>query len=162
MNLLSANQDVNVDCVCLLDWIVLMNLPCIELLGYVKQLLNYGCLYSLNHQVLQVVSQKVLVADEDERKRIYKSLDEIMKSLDLFEEKNKLLAIQSVAEAVNLLQSKNINLDNEMLHILSMNILLLKRQKIEIVLDDSGHLVSYLRDMTDEEKNTVMVMLNKK
>lgn len=162
LNLLSANQDVNVDCVCLLDWIVLMNLPCIELLGYVKQLLNYGCLYSLNHQVLQVVSQKVLVADEDERKRIYKSLDEIMKSLDLFEEKNKLLAIQSVAEAVNLLQSKNINLDNEMLHILSMNILLLKRQKIEIVLDDSGHLVSYLRDMTDEEKNTVMVMLNKK
>lgn len=160
LNFWAKSKDVNFDCCCLVDWIVGINLSCIELLLYIKKLLNYGCLYSINHSVLKLISEKVQVVDDNEKKRVYVLIDEIMKSIDLFEEKSKLLAVQSIVEEVNFAQNKGINIDRHLLWILTTNILILKRQKIEISYDNNGKLVLYLRDMTDDEKKTIIIEPN--
>ena len=46
-----------------------------------------------------------------------------------------------------------------MINIIVRDVLLLKRQKLEIGIDNSGHLISHLRDMTVDEKNVATVEL---
>ncbi len=159
LNILAVNEALNVECIRVIEWLGGINLPCRDLLLYAKSLLKYGCLYTMNKDIIQIISKKLEKMNDVEKDDAYYLLDETIKSLDLLEGKMKMVAIQFLSGEMKSLMDKNITLDDQLINIIVRDVLLLKRQKLEIGIDNSGHLISHLRDMTVDEKNVATLEL---
>ena len=113
----------------------------------------------MNKDIIQIISKKLEKMNDVEKDDAYYLLDETIKSLDLLEGKMKMVAIQFLSGEMKSLMDKNITLDDQLINIIVRDVLLLKRQKLEIGIDNSGHLISHLRDMTVDEKNVATLEL---
>ena len=122
-----------------------------RLIGYLQSLLDEGCLMSITKDVIDYMSSEASKKDSDSKQRMYLMWDDLLGKVDNFPDKQKAVFIQAVSEVFALFEDEARNIDKGILHILTTNILLLRKQKIEMFIDASGCLSFSLVNIESEE-----------
>ena len=149
---LSQNELVNLSVISVSDWLVRQQIGNEKLIGYLKSLLDEGCLMSVTKDVIDYMSLKASKKDSDYKQRIYLMWDELLRGVDNFPDKQKAVFIQAVSEVFASFEDEARNIDKGILHILTTNILLLRKQKIEVFFDEAGYLSFSLVNIEPEEQ----------
>lgn len=135
---LSQNELVNLNIISVSDWLVEQKIAVEELIGYLKVLLNGGCLISVTKNVIRYISCEVLKKDSESKKRIYWMWNDLLGSIDKYPNKQKTVFIQAMSEILVSFDNEARNIDKGIFQILTKNILLLRKQKIEAFFDEEG------------------------
>ena len=135
---LSQNELVNLNIISVSDWLVEQKIAVEELIGYLKVLLNGGCLISVTKNVIRYISCEVLKKDSESKKRIYWMWNDLLGSIDKYPNKQKTVFIQAMSEILVSFDNEARNIDKGIFQILTKNILLLRKQKIEAFSDEEG------------------------
>nr|WP_027871156.1 hypothetical protein [[Eubacterium] cellulosolvens] len=155
---IASNDAVQLKVTSIPDWLVNMGVDAIDLLSYVKKLMDQGCLTSITKDVLKHLSKTVKNGDEITKKNIYSEFDEMLSSIDSYPEKHKTVAIQALSEVVTSFGGDATNLDKRILRILMHNILFLRKQRIEPFIDENGYLSLALVNTISDEQITECIL----
>lgn len=90
--------------------------------------------------------------DSVSKQRMYLMWDDLLSRVDNFPDKQKDVFIQAVSEIVASFGDEVRNIDKGILHVLTKNILLLRKQKIELFIDAAGYLSFSLVNIESEEQ----------
>lgn len=148
---LSKNELVDLSVISVPDWLVEQKIGIEKLIGYLKALLEEGCLLSLTKDVFNYISMEISDKDADFKQRVYSMWDDLLIGIDKFSEKQKAVFIQAVSEVFASFEDEALNIDKGILHILSTNILLLRKQRIEVFFDAEGYLSFALVNIEPED-----------
>lgn len=149
---LSQNELVNLSVISVSDWLIRQQIDDTRLIGYLQSLLDEGCLMSITKGVIAYMSLEASKKDSDSKQRMYLMWDDLLGKVDNFPDKQKAIFIQAMSEVFTLFGDEARNIDKGILHILTTNILLLRKQKIEIFIDASGCLSFSLVNIEPEEQ----------
>lgn len=149
---LSINGQVNLNVTSISDWLVNQEIGVESLLSYVKYLLNVGCLMSVTKDVINYVSLEISKADEDTKCKLYSLWDGLLLAVDKYPDKQKEVFIQAMSEVFASFEDEARNIDGGVLHILMNNMLLIRKQKIEMIFDEEGYLSFALVNVEPEEQ----------
>lgn len=149
---LSQNELVNLSVISVSDWLVRQQIGNESLIGYLKSLLDEGCLMAVTKDVIDYMSLEASKKDSDSKQRMYLMWDELLGGVDNFLDKQKAVFIQAVSEVFASFEDEARNIDKGILHILTTNILLLRKQKIEVFFDAAGYLSFSLVNIEPEEQ----------
>lgn len=149
---LSQNELVNLSVVSVSDWLVRQQIDDARLIGYLQSLLDEGCLMSITKDVIEYMSLEASKKDSDSKQRMYLMWNDLLRRVDNFSDKQKAIFIQAVSEVFVSLKDEVRNIDNGILHILAVNILSLRKQKIEMSIDEAGYLSFSLVNIESEEQ----------
>lgn len=149
---LSQNDLVNLNVISVSDWLVRQQIDDTKIIGYLESLLDVGCLMSITKDVIDYMSLEAIKKDNDSKQRMYVMWDELLGRVDNFPDKQKTVFIQAVSEVFALLEDKAINIDKGIFHILTKNILLLRKQKIEMFINEEGGISFSLVNIEPEEQ----------
>ena len=149
---LSQNELVNLSIISVSDWLVRQQIDDTNLIGYLQSLLDEGCLMSVTKDVIEYMSLEASKKDSDSKQRMYLMWDDLLKRVDDFSDKQKAVFIQAVAEVFASLKDEARNIDKGILHILVTNILSLRKQKIQMYIDEEGSLSFSLVNIEPEEQ----------
>lgn len=148
---LSQNELVKLNVISLSDWLVEQKIGIENFMEYLKALLEEGCLLSLTKEVINYISMEILKIDDDFKQRVYSMWDDLLIGIDKFPDKQKAVFIQAVSEVFASFEDEARNIDKGILHILTTNILLLRKQRIEVFFDAEGYLSFALVNIESEE-----------
>lgn len=148
---LSQNDLINLSVISVSDWLIRHQIDDTRLIGYLQSLLDEGCLMSITKDVIDYMSSEASKKDSDSKQRMYLMWDDLLGKVDNFPDKQKAVFIQAVSEVFALFEDEARNIDKGILHILTTNILLLRKQKIEMFIDASGCLSFSLVNIESEE-----------
>ncbi|MDM8236714.1 hypothetical protein [[Ruminococcus] torques] len=148
---LSQNELVNLNVISVSDWLVRQQIDDTRLIGYLQSLLDEGCLMSVTKDVIDYMSLEVSKKDSASKQRMYLMWDDLLGRVDNFPDKQKAVFIQAVSEIVASFGDEVRNIDKGILHVLTTNILLLRKQKIELFIDAAGALSFSLVNIESEE-----------
>ena len=149
---LSQNELVNLSVISVSDWLVRQQIDDMRLIGYLQSLLDEGCLISITKDVIDYMSSEVSKKDSDSKQRIYLMWDDLLSRVNNFPNKQKTVFIQAMSEVFSSFEDEARNIDKGILHILITNILLLRKQKIEMSIDAAGRLSFSLVNIEPEEQ----------
>lgn len=149
---LSQNELVNLSVISVSDWLVRQQIGGARLIGYLKSLLDEGCLMSVTKDVIDYMSLEASKKDSDSKQRMYLMWDDLLGRVDNFPDKQKAVFIQAMSEVFASFEDEARNIDKGILHILTTNILLLRKQKIEVFFDAAGDLSFSLVNIEPEEQ----------
>lgn len=149
---LSQNEQVNLNVISVSDWMVRQQIDAIDLIGYLQSLLNIGCLMSITKDVIDYISLEASKNYGDFKQKIYLMWNDLLGRIDIFPDKQKTVFIQAMSEVFTLFEDEVTNIDKGILHILTTNILLLRKQKIEMFIDAAGRLSFSLVNIEPEEQ----------
>ena len=148
---LSQNELVNLNVIALSDWLVEQKIDIESFMEYIKALLEEGCLLSLTKGVINYISMEISKKDDAAKQKVYSMWDDMLIGIDKFSEKQKAVFIQAVSEVFASFEDEARNIDKGILHILTTNILLLRKQRIEVFFDAEGYLSFALVNIEPEE-----------
>ena len=134
------------------DWLVRQQMDDSRLIGYLQSLLDEGCLMSVTKDVIDYMSLEASKKDSVSKQRMYLMWDDLLSRVDNFPDKQKDVFIQAVSEIVASFGDEVRNIDKGILHVLTKNILLLRKQKIELFIDAAGYLSFSLVNIESEEQ----------
>lgn len=117
-----------------------------------QSLLDEGCLMSITKDVIDYMSLEVSKKDSDSKQRMYLMWDNLLERVDNFPDKQKVVFIQAMSEVFASFVDEARNIDRGILHILTTNILLLRKQKIEMSIDETGKLSFSIVNIEPEEQ----------
>lgn len=149
---LSQNELVNLSVISVSDWLVRQQIDDMRLIGYLQSLLDEGCLMSVTKDVIDYMSLEASKKDSVSKQRMYLMWDDLLSRVDKFPDKQKEVFIQAVSEVVASFEDEVRNIDKGILHILTTNILLLRKQKIEMFSNAAGELSFSLVNIEQEEE----------
>lgn len=150
LHAMSENEDVQLKVITISDWLVEHGVDAIDLLSYVKKLMDMGCLMSVTKNVIKYVSEAV--QNESIRNIIYSEWDVLLSAIDNYPESHKMIAIQALSEVFASFGDETLQIDKELIHILVKNLLLLRKQKIEAFIDEKGYLTFAIVNINPEEQ----------
>ena len=102
--------------------------------------------------VIDYMSLEAPKKDSDSKQRMYLMWDDLLGRVDNFPDKQKAVFIQAMSEVFASFEDEARNIDKGILHILTTNILLLRKQKIEVLFDAAGDLSFSLVNIEPEEQ----------
>ncbi|SEA17823.1 hypothetical protein SAMN05216349_10638 [Oribacterium sp. KHPX15] len=149
---MSMNDEVKLKVTSIPDWFVNLNIDASKLISYIKKLLSLGCLMSITKEVIELLSEIIKKSDEATKNKIYSDWDNMLSSIDNFPEKYRIVAIQAISEVFGLFGDRAMDIDKELTHILVKNMLMLRKQKIEMFIDESGQLLVSLVDISPDDQ----------
>lgn len=149
---LSLNELVDLSVISVSDWLVGQQIDDTRLIGYLQSLLDEGCLMSITKDVIDYMSLEVSKKDSDSKQRMYLMWDNLLGRVDNFPDKQKAVFIQAMSEVFASFEDEARNIDRGILHILTTNILLLRKQKIEMSIDETGKLSFSIVNIEPEEQ----------
>ena len=149
---LSLNESVDLSVISVSDWLVGQQIDDTRLIGYLQSLLDEGCLMSITKDVIDYMSLEVSKKDSDSKQRMYLMWDNLLGRVDNFPDKQKAVFIQAMSEVFASFVDEARNIDRGILHILTTNILLLRKQKIEMSIDETGKLSFSIVNIEPEEQ----------
>ena len=144
---LHQNELVKLNVISLVDFIINLKPEVNEFILYLSKLMDYGCLMSVSKNAIVYISKQVKSLGESEREVAYKHFNDMLKKIDKIPEKNRLLAIQYITESFGNLQNEVSELEHTIFQILISNMLLFRKQKLQIYIDEKGQLTLLLVDM---------------
>ncbi|BDZ76119.1 hypothetical protein [Claveliimonas bilis] len=149
---LSQNELVNLNVISVSDWLVRQKVDDTRLIGYLQSLLDEGCLMSVTKDVIDYMSLEASKKDSVSKQRMYLMWDDLLSRVDNFPDKQKEVFIQAVSEIVASFEDEVRNIDKGILHVLTTNILLFRKQKIEMFIDAAGRLSFSVVNIESEEQ----------
>lgn len=149
---LSLNESVDLSVISVSDWLVGQQIDDTRLIGYLQSLLDEGCLMSITKDVIDYMSLEVSKKDSDSKQRMYLMWDNLLGRVDNFPDKQKAVFIQAMSEVFASFVDEARKIDRGILHILTTNILLLRKQKIEMSIDETGKLSFSIVNIEPEEQ----------
>ena len=149
---MSFNEDVQLKVTSISDWLINRGFSAVDLLVFIKKLMDLGCLMSVTKDVISYLSKTVNDGDESIRERIYTDWNKLLSSIDNYPENHKMVAIQALSEVFILFVNEALSIDSGIRHILLNNILLLKKQKIEAFVDENGYLSFAVVNINPDEQ----------
>ena len=150
LHAMSENEDVKLKITTISDWFAELGVDAIDLLSYLKKLMDMGCLMSVTKKVIDFLSKSV--NDESIKNEIYSEWDDLLSSIDNNPEKHKMVALQALSEVFASFGDEVLQVDEGLIHILVKNMLLLRKQKIEVFIDEKGYLTFALANINPEEQ----------
>ena len=148
---LSQNELVKLNVIALSDWLVEQKIDIESFMEYIKALLEEGCLLSLTKGVINYISMEISKKGDASKQKVYSMWDDMLIGIDKFPDKQKAVFIQAVSEVFASFEDEARNIDNGILHILTTNILLLRKQRVEVFFDAEGYLSFALVNIESEE-----------
>lgn len=148
---LSQNEFVNLNVIAISDWLVEQRVGIESFMEYLKALIEEGCLLSLTKNVINYISTEISKKDDASRQRLYSMWDDMLIGIDKFPDKQKAVFVQAVSEVFASFEDEVQNIDKGILHILTTNILLLRKQRIEVFFDAEGYLSFALVNIEPED-----------
>lgn len=136
--------------VSLIDWMISADLGAVELLDYIEKMVQIGCICAITKNVILYISRTINESGSNAH-LIYRKWDKLIKSIDLFHNRIREIAIQHLSELYVSCYKEIDFVDNTIFQLLVRDILILKRQKIEIYIGEDGNLSSRLLDMAEED-----------
>ena len=149
---LSQNELVNLSVISVSDWLVRQQIDDARLIGYLQSLLDEGCLMSVTKDVIEYMSLEASKKDSDSKQKMYLLWDDLLGRVDNFSDKQKAVFIQAMSEVFASFEDEARNIDKGILHILATNIFSLRKQKIEMFIDEAGYLSFSLVNIEPEEQ----------
>lgn len=144
---LHQNDLVKINVTSLVDFLIRLKLDVAEFIGYLSKLMDYGCLMSISRNAIVYISDSVKSLVNSDREKVYKSFDELLMRIDKYPEKNRSVAIQALTESFGQLQDAAAELEHIIFRILISNMLLFRKQKMQLYLDEQGDLTFALIDI---------------
>lgn len=149
---LSSNDQVNLRVSSISDWLVSQNIEIEELFMYLKKLMDEGCLMSVSKSTIKHISKLVSSAKDEIKQRVYSKWNSLLSSADAYPEKYKTVFIQALSVAALSFEEEPNNIDRGIKYILMNSILLLRKQRIEVQLNENGYLLFSLVNTNLDEK----------
>ena len=144
---LHQNDLVKINVTSLVDFLIALKLHVADFVRYLSKLMDNGCLISISRNAIVYISDAVKLLDNSDREKVYKSFDELLRRIDNYPEKNRIVAIQGLTESFGQLQDEAAELDHIVFQILISNMLLFRKQKMQLFVDDKGDLALALIDV---------------
>jgi len=136
----SQNEQVDLSVISLSDWLIEQHIDIESLFEYLKSLLDAGCLMSVTKDVINYISLELSKKDDDFKQRVYLLWDSLLSGVDKYTDKQKAVFIQAMSEVFASFEDEAKNIDRGILLILTNNILLLRKQILEVFFDSEGYL----------------------
>lgn len=149
---LAQNEMVNLSVISVSDWLVEQETSVDELLGYLKALLDEGCLLSITKEVITYIFREISKVEDDTKNRLYSIWDGLLSNVDRYSDTHKIVFIQGISEVFASLKNNIKDINQGVFRILTNNILLLRKQKLEVFLNEDGYLSFAL--VNDEQEDT--------
>ena len=137
---LHQNDLVKINVTSLVDFLVSQKLHVTRFVGYLSKLMDNGCLMSISRNAIVYISDAVKYLENFERDNVYKTFDKLLKKIDNYPERNRMVAIQALTESFGQLQEVIVELDHTVFQIMISNMLLYRKQKMQFYVDAKGSL----------------------
>lgn len=144
---LHQNELVNINTTSLVDFLIGMKPDVEDFIEYLSKLMNYGCLMSISRNAIVYISDYVKHLDDARREMVYKAFDELLRNIDIYPDKIRTVAIQALTESFGKLQDVAADVDHIVFRIMIRNMLLFRKQKMQLFIDDKGDLTLALIDI---------------
>lgn len=144
---LHQNELVNINTTSLVDFLIGMKPDVEDFIEYLSKLMNYGCLMSISRNAIVYISDYVKHLDDARREMVYKAFDELLRNIDIYPDKIRTVAIQALTESFGKLQDVAADVDHIVFQIMIRNMLLFRKQKMQLFIDDKGDLTLALIDI---------------
>ena len=141
----------------LIDWLIQINLDVIELIGYAKIMLSFGCLYTINDNLIKKICEAVRAGNEEEQIKIYEKWDELFSVYYDMEDDVKKIALQILGQTFANMDRDKLS-DFWIFRIAAYHILELNKLKVEINIDENGYLETIVYQVND---NGDRIIINK-
>ena len=152
---LSIDEELKLNVISIPDWLVIQKISGERLLGYTKSLLDKGCLISVTKNVIDYLPLEISKADEGTKKKLYLLWDRLLSDVGKYPEKQRIVFIQAISEVIASYKDEIKSVDAGILRILINNILLLRKQKIEMIFD--GEQLSFALVNAESEEQIVEI-----
>lgn len=152
---LSIDEELKLNVISIPDWLVIQKISGERLLGYTKSLLDKGCLISVTKNVIDYLPLEISKADEGTKKKLYLLWDRLLSDVEKYPEKQRIVFIQAISEVIASYKDEIKSVDAGILRILINNILLLRKQKIEMIFD--GEQLSFALVNAESEEQIVEI-----
>lgn len=144
---LNQNESVKINVTSLVDFLIGMKPDVGIFIEYLSKLMDFGCLMSISRNAILYISDSVKHLDDSRREMVYKAFDELLRNIDSYPEKIRTVAIQALTESFGKLQDVAADVDHIVFQIMINNMLLFRKQKMQLFLDDKGDLTLALIDI---------------
>ena len=151
---MSVNEKVQLKVTSIPDWLINQGISADDLLSYIKMLMDQGCLMSVTKNVIEFLSKTVKDSDDRTKNELYSKWDGLLSSVDDYPEKHRMVAVQTFSEVLASFKEDLNQIDRSLLHIMVDNILYLRKQKIEVFMDETGYVSLSLVDISSEQQLT--------
>lgn len=138
-SLLHQSTLVKLNVISLVDFLIWLKPDVTEFIEYLSKLMDNGCLMSISRNAIVYISDYVKSAKKSNCEKIYSSFEDLLKRIDNYPEKNRLVAIQALTESFGQLQDVVSELEHNIFQILISNMLLLRKQKLQLQFDNQGN-----------------------
>ena len=146
---LGESQLVGYPTINIISWMFQVGINTIELIDYAKKLVELGCLYTIDKNLVISLSNILATEDEVEKVLIYEKWDELFSVYDNLSEKLKEIALQALSRTYALIHNAEENVDSYLMKIFIKNLLKLNRIKVGVKIDENGTIETTLYRITD-------------
>ncbi len=150
---LTQNKLVNLNVISVADWLVSQQIGAEKLIEYLKSLLHQGCLLSVTKDVIKYISEVVSNEDTDSKQEICLMWDDLLDGVNKLPDKQRLVFDQAMSEVLASFENEERIIDKELFCILINNLLIIRKQKIEVFFNENGDLSISLVNIESDDKN---------
>lgn len=152
---LGASQLVGYPTASVIDWLIHVGTSAIELIGYAKQMVELGCLFTVNMNFVITLSNILTTTDETSAIPIYEQWDDLFSAYENLPENSKSVALQDLSRIFALIYNNDVPVDSLLMKIATKNLLELHRLRVEVRIGENGSIETVLYRVIDGEVTVV-------
>lgn len=148
---LSASDLADYQTISVIDWLIHVGIGAVELINYARKMVELGCLHTISLNFVIALSNRLATLEKDEALAVYEMWDDMFNVYEELSETIKSIAVQELSRTFALIYNNDINVDEVLIRIATINLLKINRLKIEVRIDEYGTIETVLRRAKDEE-----------
>lgn len=98
MSSLKVNSDVKLNAINLTQWLINIDINCLDIVKYVHEMIRLGCIYSVTDYLLLYLIRKTKEMDEESCNQLYETWDALLTEYEQMSETYKGVAVQALTE----------------------------------------------------------------
>lgn len=152
---LGVNDLLGYSTISVINWLIQVGVEAVELIGYVKKMVELGCLFSVNENLVVTLSNVLSSAERDEALKIYEMWDDLFSVYEDLTENLKSVALQELSRTFALIYNGDVNVDTHLIWIATTNLLELNKLEIEVKIDEQGSIETLIYQVRDGETTVI-------
>ena len=125
------------------------------LIDYAKQMVELGCLFTVNMNFIITLSNILTTTDETSAIPIYEQWDDLFSAYENLPENSKSVALQDLSRIFALIYNNDVPVDSLLMKIATKNLLELHRLRVEVRIGENGSIETVLYRVIDGEVTVV-------
>lgn len=153
---LGTSELIDYSTISVIDWLIQIGTSATELICYAKKMVGFGCLLSVNVNLVMKLSNVLADVGREEALIIYETWDDLFSVYEELPEEIKKIAVQNLSRTFALIYNNDdLNVDEMLTKITTRHLLELNRMKVEIRIDEHGYIETVLYQVRDGAENVV-------